>query len=171
MFADQYGRALPDDDAGRDDARIMVHHLALISGDQHARVKSWLTVWAPWMSAEQIIALTDAVIAKPLRYRADTLGKKIGLTAEVRTRLGIKTIGACDMTKAEREAARQARKVQAKRKRRRKQGVKPRAEYVATSAERTKPWVTEGVGRRTWYRRQRAIASLPSPSTARKDQP
>jgi hypothetical protein len=61
------------------------------------------------------------------------------------------------MTKAEREAARKARNRQAKRDKRRKQGAKPRAEYVATSAERTKPSQAEGISRRTWYRRRRQV--------------
>jgi hypothetical protein len=155
LFVDRYGRALPDDDAGKDDARIMVHHLAMMSGDQRARMKSWLTVWAPWMSADETIELINIVIAKPLRWRADKLASRLNLREADRARLGITTIGAVDMTKAEREAARKARMRQAKREQRRKQGFKPRAEYLATSAERTKPWVAEGVSRRTWYRRNR----------------
>jgi hypothetical protein len=154
LFADRYSRVLPDDDAGRDDARIMAHHLAMMSGDQRSRLKSWLTVWAPWMPPDELAALTDAAIAKPLRWLADTLGKRLGLREADRARLGITTIGAVDMTKAERETARKARMRQAKREQRRKQGVKPRAEYLATSAERTKPWEAEGISRRTWFRRQ-----------------
>lgn len=34
--------------------------------------------------------------------------------------------------------------------------AQPRAEYEANSAERTRPWETEGVSRATWYRRRRA---------------
>jgi hypothetical protein len=154
VFVDKYGHVLPDDDAGRDDARIMCHHLAQISGDQRARIKSWLIVWAPWMSAQQMADLTDTVIAKPLRWRADKLAACLGLKEADRTRLGITTIGAADMTKAEREAARKARKRQAKLKGRRAQGVKSRTEYLAGSAERMKPWEAEGISRRTWYRRQ-----------------
>jgi hypothetical protein len=158
LWTDRYGAVLPDDDAGKDDARIMAHHLALISGDQRARVKSWAKLWTPWMSAQETDDLINAVIAKPLRWRADKLATRLNLREADRARLGIKTIGAVDMTKAEREAAWKARKRQAKRERRRKQGAKPRAEYLAASAERAKPWEEEGISRRTWYRRQQATA-------------
>lgn len=154
LLASRYGRAIPDDDAGKDDIRIMVHHLALMSGDQHTRMKSWLVDWAPWMSAEEMAGLMSTVVAKPLRWRADKLAARLNLTEAERARLSIKTIGATDMTKGERHAARQARKRQAKREQRRKQGVKPRDEYLTQSKEHTKPWEAEGISRRTWYRRQ-----------------
>jgi hypothetical protein len=156
LFADRYGAGLPDDDAGRDDVRIMVHHLALMSGDQVKRITSWIASRAPWMAPDAAQHLIEQAIAKPLRWRADKLAVRLNLTAADRSRLGIKTIGACDLTKAEREAARKARKRQTERKGRRAKGVKPRAEYLATSAERAKPWLAEGISRRTWYRRQRA---------------
>jgi hypothetical protein len=155
LFSDRYDSSLPDDDAGRDDIRIMVHHLALMSGDQRARMKTWLSTWAPWMSAEQTVALTDAVIAKPIRWRADKLAERLNLRETDRARLSITTIGAVDMTKAEREAARKARMRQAKLKARRTQGVKSRTEYEQQSISRAKPWEAEGISRPTWYRRNR----------------
>jgi hypothetical protein len=113
---DRYGPFLPDDDAGKDDAFVMVHHLALMSGDKGSRIEAWLTARTPWMSADGIATLIDTVIAKPLRWRADTLAKRLNLKEADRARLRITTIGAADMTKAEREAATEARKRQAKRR-------------------------------------------------------
>jgi hypothetical protein len=156
LWTDRYGAVLPDDDAGKDDARIMAHHLALISGDQRHRVKSWLTAWTPWMSREDTVDLIDAVIAKPLRWRADKLAVRLNLREADRYRLRITTIGAVDMTKAEREAARKARMRQAKREQRRKQGAKPRAEYEAAALGHGRPWEAEGKSRRTWYRQQKS---------------
>jgi hypothetical protein len=155
LLNSRYGAVLPDDDAGKDDASIMVHHLAQISGDQRARIAAWIALRAPWMHAADTESLIAAAIAKPLRWRADKLAVRLNLTAADRARLGIKTIGACDMTKAEREAARKARKRQAKREGRRAKGVKPRAEYEQQSISRTKPWEAEGISRPQWYRRQR----------------
>jgi hypothetical protein len=152
LFRARYGgQHLPDDDAGREDARIIAHHLAHVPGDQRRRVASWLATWAPWMRLDEL----DAVLAKPLRWRADKLGRRLNLTETERSRLNITTIGTVDMTKDERAAARKARKRQAKREKRRKQGIKPRAEYEASAIGHGKPWEAEGVSKATWYRRQR----------------
>jgi hypothetical protein len=157
-LGDRYGRVLPDDDAGKDDIFIMAHHLALMSGDKGSRIKTWLAARAPWMSADGMAALIDTVLVKPLRWRADTLAKRLNLKEADRARLRITTIGAADMTKAEREAATEARKRQAKRKARADRGVKPRTEYLAKSVERDKPWETGGISRRTWYYRRKKAA-------------
>jgi hypothetical protein len=141
---DRYGLTLPDDDAGKDDAFVMAHHLALMSGDKVRRISAWLTARAPWMSADGMATLIDAVIAKPLRWRADTLAKRLNLKESDRARLRITTIGAVDVTKAEREAARNARKRKAKRKARADRGVKPRAEYLAQSFERDQAMADRG---------------------------
>jgi hypothetical protein len=154
LFVDRYGHVLPDDDGGRDDAWLMLHHLGWCPGDRPARMKSWLSLWAPWMPAEEATRLVASVTAKPLRWRADTLARCLGLTDADRTRLRITTIGCVDSTKAERAEARRERKARAKMEKRRKRGVRPRDEYLATSAECTKPWEAEGISRRTWYRRQ-----------------
>jgi hypothetical protein len=157
IFRDRYGQHLPDD-AGREDARIMANHLAMLKGDQRRNIASWMARWAPWMRLDEVSRLIDAVLAKSLRWCADTLGKRLNLTEAERSRLKITTIGSVDMTKAERESARKARKRQAKRQQRRKQGIKPRAEYEQHSINRAKPWIAEGISRRTWYRRQQQAA-------------
>jgi hypothetical protein len=76
--------------------------------------------------------------------------------------LRITTIGAIDRTKDERQADRKQRKRQADRARRQRdrqaRGVKPRIEYETNSLARTKPWLTAGVSRSTWYRRARLAA-------------
>ena len=67
LFIDRYGFVLSDDDAGREDARIMAHHLAMLAGDQRVRVTSWLSLWAPWMPADEVSRLVDSVTTKTLR--------------------------------------------------------------------------------------------------------
>jgi hypothetical protein len=160
LFLSRYGSTLPQDDAGGEDARIMAHHLAMMTGDPKHRIASWMAAWAPWMSAEDLSDLIDQVLAKPLRWRADKLALRLNLTSTERSRLNIRTIGACDKTKSEREAARRYSKLQAQRSRRRAQGVKPRKLYEGQSANAAKPWEAEGISRRTWYRRS-ATASSP----------
>jgi hypothetical protein len=69
--------------------------------------------------------------------------------------LRITTIGSVDVTNAERAAARKARKRQSKQAMRRAKGKLTRSDYLAQSKENAKPWISEGISRRTWYRRQK----------------
>jgi hypothetical protein len=154
-FSDRCGATMPDDDAGRDDIELMLHHLARRSGDPVPRIAGWLDQRAPWFAGIERATMVERVLANPLRFKADTVAKRIGLTAERRARLKIRTIGAIDQTAAERAVARKAQKRKAMQAVRRKSGIKPRAEYLAQSTEKAKPWRVEGVSRRTWYRRQR----------------
>jgi hypothetical protein len=154
FFIDKYQGLLPDDDAGRDDARVMLDHLAMMSGNQPARMNAWLRLWAPWMPADEVTNLITNVIAKPIKRKADTLGARLGLREADRTRLRITTVGSVDVTKAEREAARRVRKRQAKQEKRRAKGTLTRQEYEQRAINRAKPWIAAGISRRTWYRRQ-----------------
>jgi hypothetical protein len=153
LFRARYGVTLPDDDAGRDDAVVMLHHLARAHGDAR-RMRSWLQLNAPWMAGAEGAELVNRVLQKPLRWRADTLAKRLRLTEAERRRLRICTIGCVDMTKQERQQARKLRQRQRDRARRRAQGAKLRAEYEAGSINRTRPWIAAGISRRTWYRRR-----------------
>jgi hypothetical protein len=152
LFAARYGRQLPDDDAGKDDAFVMVNALAW-RPNAHRRIPAWLSLWAPWMTSTEVQALTTKVIAKPIRWGADKLGKRLNLTEAERYRLQITTIGAVDVDKAQRLARRRERARLRDQERRRSAGAKPRAEYEAQSISRSKPWQAMGISRRTWYRR------------------
>jgi hypothetical protein len=153
-YSDRYGSLLlPDDDSGRDDIEFMLHHLAH-GGDAAHRIARWLDLRAPWFTGLQRATMVERVLANPLKFNKHTAAKRIGLTAERRTRLNIRTISAIDKTDAELTAASKARKIQAQLSRRRTQGVKPRKLYEGQSAAIAKPWLAEGISRRTWYRRQ-----------------
>jgi hypothetical protein len=151
LFTARHRYQLPNDDAGRDDPLIMAHHLARHPAAEH-RIASMLSLWAPWMSATEAGALTAKVIAKPLRWRADTLGRRLGLTEAERQRLKITTIGAIDVTKDERIKSRRERDRARHHHHRRAQGATPRDEYEANSISRTRPWEALGMSRRSWHR-------------------
>jgi hypothetical protein len=103
IFDHRYGRHLPDDDAGREDARIVAHHLVnLPRGDQAGNVISWLAVWAPWMSREKMEAMATQAIKRNIRWKARTLAWRIRLTDYERTLLCVTTIGAIDCGKVAR---------------------------------------------------------------------
>ncbi len=110
IYEARYGRCLPDDDAGRDAAEIMAHHIAHRRGEVSAHIRNWLRMWAPWMSGADVAALIARVSAGPLKFTADQLGVHLRLTMKERTDLRITTIGCHDFTKAERAELRKTKK-------------------------------------------------------------
>jgi hypothetical protein len=155
VYAARYGRTLPDDDAGRDDVSILAHHLFWAGPPEGAgkRIRLGCEIAAPWMTSPEVAELGAKVASRPTRWKADTLAKVLNLTEAERRRLHIRTIGAVDMTKAERAQQRKLQNRQAHRDKRRANGAKPRAEYEAKSISRAKPWVAERISRKTWYKR------------------
>jgi hypothetical protein len=161
LFFSRYGRSLPDDDAGRDDALIMAHHLAW-AGPRHAagkRIRAGYEIAAPWAASPEVAEIVTKVTDRPIRWKADTLAKVLNLTEAERKRLHIRTIGAIDCTKDERKQARKLYQRQRKRAERRAKGAKPRTEYEAKSKNRTKPWIALGISRATWYRKSRETSA------------
>jgi len=114
--------------------------------------------------AELIIEEADA---RPKCRKADVLAKYLHLTDKMRTRLQIRTIGSVDVSEQQRARRRKQEKCAYKQVKRRKQGIKRRAEYLANnSLSRAQPWKAEGISRRTWYYRRKATALVPGqPST------
>jgi hypothetical protein len=151
LFFYRYGATLPDDDSGRDDAWLMLNHLARLP-DPERHMANWLEVNAPWMASTEATALIARVLVKPLRFRADTLAARLNLIEADRRRLRITMIGAVDLSKAERLARRRQRARQRDAQRRRAKGAKSRDKYEAESISRMKPWEALGMSRRTWYR-------------------
>lgn len=166
LFRSRYGVVLPDDDAGRDDIRLAVDHLAALSHPAKA-ITRWLETWAPWLTlAEHRQVIADG-IANQRHWKADALAWRLRLTREERTMLGITTIGAIDMAKAARTKRRRDRDRARKAAKRKAAGAIPRSQYEAGSVEKTRPWITEGISRRTWYRQRAAyLAELSRPSAS-----
>lgn len=153
LFRSRYGTVLPDDDAGRDDIRLAVDHLAALAHPARA-ITRWLETWAPWMTlGEQRQVIADG-IAGQRNWKADALAWRLRLTKEERTMLGITTIGAIDHGKAARKKRRKERERERQAAKRRAAGAVPRAQYEGQSLEKQKPWLAEGISRRTWYRRR-----------------
>jgi hypothetical protein len=94
VFVHSYGGAgLPDDDAGRDDLKLMFQVLSTTHDAAH-RMYSVARAWAPWMPADELAALVADVAAHPRRFKADTIAARLGITAEIRALLDLRTIGA-----------------------------------------------------------------------------
>lgn len=170
LFRSRYGITLPNDDAGKDDLLVAVHHLACLPRPRQA-IMHWLELWAPWMPVAEASKLAAEVIANPQRWKADALAWRLRLTMEQRTMLGITTIGSIDVNKSARTKLRKQRDRQRQANQRRTKGIKPRKIYEQQSIAQTKPWEAQGISRATWYRRRETSARMdPSretgPSTA-----
>lgn len=154
LFRSRYGITLPEDDSGRDDIRLAVDHLASLPHPAKA-ITCWLETWAPWMTlAEHRQVIADG-IANQRHWKADALAWRLRLTYQERSMLGITTIGAIDMSKAQREKRRKDMDRLRKAAKRRAAGAVLRDRYERASIEQAQPWIAEGISRRTWYRRQR----------------
>lgn len=152
LFRARYGETLPADDAGRADAEIMAHHLAVLGGQPRRRIASWLQLRAPWMPLGEAEALIAAAIAKPKRWRADALAWRLRLIAEDRAALRITTIGAIDAGKLQRAETRRERNRLTKEAKRREAGAVPRAQYLQAVKRKADPWQACGMSRAAWYR-------------------
>jgi hypothetical protein len=159
LFRHLYGGktyTLPDDDAGRDNAYLMLCQLA---GCPHAPRwlrDRWLKMRCPWMDEDDRRRI---FARKVLKFSGDTLARRLGVTDALRDKLKIWSLGTCNLSKAERvllaKAKKKVKDKERAEKQRREAGAKPRAEYEAQSANRTKPWLKEGISKATWYRRKK----------------
>lgn len=156
VFCHRYGRApLPDDDAGRDDLKLAFQVLST-TGKPDLRMVEVARTWAPWFPPDDLAALVADVVAHPRRFKADTVAARLGITAEVRTLLKLRTIGAIDETAEQRKQKRSEQQRRAKEQKRRAAGIPTVGEIRATRT-RNEPWIKAGIPRSTWYRhRQRA---------------
>ena len=156
LLRSRYGHTLPDDDAGREDLRLLLWTISMGQGDW-TKLKNAIEVWAPWMDTDEALQLIDEINGTPdylRKPRARLLGEKLGLKNHERQALGIRTIAPIDMTDEQMAEQRRAMKRARKLSRRRAKGSMPREAYLANSLARKRPWEIEGISRATWYRRR-----------------
>lgn len=153
---ERHGGLIPDDDAGRDDLAILLSYVVEINPvDAIRRAAMLAREYAPWLSQDDAMHMAEHALRNPIRLSADDLAQRLGVTDAMRTELRLTTIGATDVSKAERAERRRQRNKERTQASRRKKGVKPRAEHLANSLSSSKPWELEGISRATWYRRKR----------------
>lgn len=168
----RHGAIVPE----TDDAFIYAEALAAVlfpefGEDFVVMVEGFMRKWYPWATQHQI----EHVIFERTQRRfkdisADALGHMLHLTDAERTSLRIRTIGACDITAAQRKRrqklVRRDRDRMAKQVARRAAGAVPRDEYLANSLTSSKPWEAFHCSRRTWERKGKPTmpktADLPS---------
>jgi hypothetical protein len=151
----------------------LARHIGVADTDDFDRfLKAWIWHHPPAFKKEPVSAVIEAArrmgrphlseteadeVIEASRYgkalhKADDLGEYLRLSDEMRTALGIRTIGAHDVSRRQRTLRRKQRRRERERRRRIERGARPQA----LSLSRTKPWEGEGISRRTWYRRERA---------------
>ncbi len=146
LYRDRYGGGpFPDDDAGREDLRILLDHYSVSNPLRMHRI---VGAWAPWLVGPERDALVDDTMRFPRFWKTQELGNVLNLTEADRVRLKINTIGAIDMTPEERKQKRKLRDRDRKRSARRANGLTSRDQYLATNSKsRRKPWEAAGVSR------------------------
>jgi hypothetical protein len=143
---------LPDDDSGRDDAYLMICHLAGCPNATPRTRQSWLAAFAPWLIA---IERDRLLRRRVLKWSADKLAWRLRLAYADRQRLGIKTIGAIDMNAAERLTLRLAVSASAawRKAQNRVPFGRPRTALAGQSRGRLRAFPAErGIGAAMWHR-------------------
>lgn len=155
----RHGNGIPDP-TGTDDVDSCYAYLRAVAMTPASQsVSSWALVWAPWADPVMLALLDREEARRERMLPADAVAKLLYVTMAERTALGLKTIGACNFSRSDRQNAARQRKQERDRNRqkqkRRSEGRKDRASYEATSLSRLKPWETAGISRSAWYRAQR----------------
>lgn len=130
------------------------------------RLKVWANTWTPLVPDDVLRDAVDEAMQNRRMDHADALAHRLRLRFAEREVLDLRTIGACDVTKAARARARKQRKRARDRDRkaakRRERGAVAREQYLLKSLSRARPWDADGISRRTWERR-RHIAHTRAP--------
>jgi hypothetical protein len=111
------------------------------------------------LSRKQAEAIMDEAEASRPHTTAEEVGRYLGVTDEIRQRLGLWTIRPTDVSEEGLMARCKCKGREREQRRRRQRGARPREEYEANSLSKTKPWEALGISRRTWYRQQASVAN------------
>jgi hypothetical protein len=152
----RHERGIPDPEGTDDVESCMAYIHAVASTPRSQSIVDWCKMWAPWISDDAILEIVWTHRRRKYMLGAESVAKMLHVTMKERNTLGLKTIGACDVSEEERKAI--SKKLKQERDRIRQQenrkakGTVPRGSYEAASAESLKPWEAARVSRRTWYR-------------------
>lgn len=161
LLRDRYGATLPNDDAGAEDLRLLLHVKAhCYRADRRLKALSdEIELSAPWLVNGSAVKLAAEIAKSPIKFKADTLGRMLNLDWTTRERLRLWQIGAVDMPADIRKIRRRQRNAERMEHLRRAAGCKTRDQYLAAALTATAPWKAAGISRRTWERRRAKTAA------------
>ena len=155
MLLFRYGHQLPDDDAGREELKELLLLCSLHPTHPVERMHGEIEVWAPWMSKQEGEGMVSNVVRLPVQWRMAnkvTLGKRLNLADNERTRAKAWSIMPVDVSEEELKERRRERERIRKALKRREERAKPRKIYEGEGATKNEPWKALGISRRTYYR-------------------
>lgn len=156
----RHGNTVPDA-TGTDDMEMTVGYLLAVAGSG-GEIDGWCRRWLPWLDDASILDKAHRLAERlasgkrgPVLLKADSVAGMIHLTMAERTRLNIRTIGACDIEGKDRKRAAKATKQASDCKRqaelRKAAGATPRSEALSA----IKPWAALGISRSSYYKKHR----------------
>jgi hypothetical protein len=157
LLLHRYGPVLPDDDAGAEDLRILLHVKAVCYAPprRYQALLNEIELKAPWLTGRKARQTAAEIASNPMKLKADTLGSMLNHDWMTRERLRLWQIGAVDAPADYLKQRRRQRDAERKWRKRRSEGQVDRDEYLTThSTNRAKPWQTMGISRRTYYRQK-----------------
>jgi hypothetical protein len=166
----RYGaNGVPDDDAGRPDLMELLYLASMASAGAEKKVRNNIELYAPWMQADEAEALIQHLSVTPHYQKvrtAEELGRFLHLTNAERERLKLWRIRPIDMTAEQLVRQTKERERMRRAAQRRRKGIRIKEAYLAELADRPKPWLTEGISRRTWERRRKQLSQPQSGDVA-----
>jgi hypothetical protein len=138
------GNSLPDDEFGRVVLFELLNQLKLdgATDDERRDIAIGLL---PEIDDDD--SLDIMLKAKAKKRTADQEARLLGIDFQMRTEMDFRTIGACDISKAERLRFAAQKQAMDKAWKREQAGAKPQSK----SAARNKPWEAMGIGRTKYY--------------------
>lgn len=160
LIKSRHGKIIPNP-IGTDDRDLcMTYVRAIALSGSKQDLSSWCRRWAPWVAEDEVSNIQQQSKGREHMLSADAVACLLRIPLEERDRLGLRTIGAADVSKEERNRLSRERKRAGDRKRqadkRKSERRKDRASYERESLTQTAPWTLEGISRRTWERRRAA---------------
>lgn len=163
IIRSRHGKGIPNPE-GTEDREGCLAYLRVIASSKKQDLRAWCRRWAPWVTTEVIERVGQEAGRRKRMMNSNGAAGLLMVTMAERTNLGLRTIGACDMSaQARKKQARQTKRerdrqrmCRVRKTTKRKDGTprQDRESYVAESVSRTRPWEAEEISRRTWYRRR-----------------